>query len=144
MAEGEVTVDALVALATNARQSAYAPYSQFPVGAAVLTESGTIFTGANVENASFGLTICAERAAIFAAASAGERRIRTVAVVTGAADPTPPCGACRQVISEFGPETLIICDANGIRRRWLLSELLPYPFGPAFLPTDPLKAEQMP
>ena len=90
-----------------ARQS-YSPYSKFCVGAAVLTESGKIYAGANVENASYGLCNCAERSAIFAAAGAGARRIRAVVVHTPTRVPTAPCGACRQVINEFGPDALVI------------------------------------
>ena len=107
-------IDGLIRVASEARRHAYAPYSLFSVGAAVLAASGAVFTGANVENASYGLTICAERAAVFAAASAGERRIRAVAIVAEARDPVPPCGACRQVLVEFGPEVLVV-SRMGIR-----------------------------
>jgi cytidine deaminase len=120
--------------ARAARTRAYAPYSNFAVGAAVLTASGQIYIGANVENASYGLTVCAERAAIFAAVSAGERRLVAVAVATDAPDVTPPCGACRQVISEFGPEASVIAQGAGrVTARWTLAELLPHAFGPPSL-----------
>lgn len=124
-------VDDLLAAARRARASAYAPYSRFAVGAAVLAGSGQIYAGANVENASYGLTICAERAAIFAAISTGERQIRAVAVVTDAETATPPCGACRQVIWEFGKDALIVAEnRRSERREWSIRDLLPDAFGP--------------
>jgi cytidine deaminase len=131
--------DQLIAAARNVRLNAYAPYSAFLVGAAVLTENGEVFTGANVENASYGLTICAERAAIFAAATAGARRILAIAVVTDAPNPSAPCGACRQVAWEFavrdyteGPGLLFfIAGATSSEvETILLQDLLPHPFGP--------------
>lgn len=113
---------------------AYAPYSKFTVGAAVLTESGAIFVGANVENASYGLTMCAERVAIFSAAAAGHRKIVGLVLYTPTQSPTAPCGACRQVIREFGqPDMPIIsfCDDNSPDgKKWTLNELLPDSFGP--------------
>jgi cytidine deaminase len=117
--------------ARAASQNAYCPYSKFRVGAAVLTEEGAIYSGCNVENASYGLTICAERNAVFQAASRGHRRILAVAVYTPTASPTAPCGACRQVINEFGPDADIIsvCDGPGTIQA-KLSELLPQAFGP--------------
>lgn len=120
--------------ARAAAQPAYAPYSQFPVGAAVLMDSGRIFTGCNVENASFGLCNCAERTAIFTAVAAGERRIRAVAIYTPTPSPSSPCGACRQVINEFGPDALVIsvCDAD-TRIETPLDHLLPKAFGPSNL-----------
>lgn len=117
-----------------AAQNAYCPYSRFPVGAAVLTGDGQIFSGCNVENASYGLTICAERNAIFQAVAAGRTKIRAVVVLTQTSDPTPPCGACRQVIGEFAPEAEVVCF--GTRRqpaRYTLSQLLPKAFGPQHL-----------
>jgi cytidine deaminase len=123
----------LLTAAADARRHAYAPYSHFAVGAAVLAESGAIYAGANVENASYGLTICAERAAVFTAVAAGERRIRAVAVVTDARAAVPPCGACRQVLSEFGPDLRVVCDSGSDRKIWSLAELLPHPFGPNVL-----------
>jgi cytidine deaminase len=99
----------LIAAATTARLRAHAPYSRFHVGAAVLDDRGRIHVGCNVENASYGLTICAERNAIAAAVVAGARRIRAVAVVTGTRPPATPCGACRQVLVEFGAaDTLVV------------------------------------
>jgi cytidine deaminase len=117
--------------ARAAAARAYAPYSRFRVGAAVLAGSGRIYSGCNVENASYGLCLCAERAAIFAAVAAGESAIRAVAVYTPTAAPTSPCGACRQVIREFGPEALIWCACDSEKRlESTLAELLPESFGP--------------
>lgn len=121
--------------AKTAAAGAYAPYSHFPVGAAVIGGSGRIYAGCNVENASYGLCNCAERTAVFSAVAAGERSIRAVAIYTPTPLPTAPCGACRQVINEFGPDALVIslCDArNRIETR--LSALLPAAFGPGDLP----------
>jgi cytidine deaminase len=99
----------LLGAATGAATHAYAPYSRFRVGAAVLTADGNVFTGCNVENASYGLTICAERAATFAAVSASEQKpqLVAVAIVTDPAVPASPCGACRQVLMEFGPDAIV-------------------------------------
>ena len=121
--------DRLIELAMEARHLAYAPYSHFAVGAALLTRSGKVFTGANVENASFGLSICAERTAIFKAVSAGEREFEAIAVVT--VNGGSPCGACRQVLSEFGLDTrVIIADLDRNRTEWTVEDLLPASFGP--------------
>lgn len=129
----------LLARAVAASEQAYCPYSHFPVGAAVLDESGEIFAGCNVENASFGLTICAERSAIFQAVAAGQRRLRAILVYTPTGEPTAPCGACRQVIAEFGPRALIYCCCKlGQARRFTLPELLPGAFGPADLGREDL------
>ncbi len=134
MIEAPEVVDQLVAAARDARAHAYAPYSGFAVGAAVLAESGEVYRGANIENASYSLTICAERVAIFTALAAGERRLRAVAVVTGAGEATSPCGACRQVLSEFGADALVIAETTtGARRTWTMPELLPDAFGPTSL-----------
>ena len=126
----EATLQKLLESATDARTRAYAPYSNYPVGAALLSRSGSVITGANVENASYGLTMCAERAAVFSAVTQGERAFEAVAVVTenGGA----PCGACRQVMSEFGGDLLIIiADASGkIHEQVLLKDLIPHAFGP--------------
>ncbi|MBC7365678.1 MAG: cytidine deaminase [Undibacterium sp.] len=120
--------------ARAAAKKSYSPYSKFPVGAAILCGSGKIYTGCNVENASYGLCNCAERTAIFTAAAAGERTIKAVAVYTPTAAPTSPCGACRQVINEFGPTALVIsvCD-SAARIETTLDQLLPHAFGPANL-----------
>jgi cytidine deaminase len=120
--------------ARTAALASYSPYSKFRVGSAILTASGRIFAGCNVENASYGLCNCAERTAIFSAVAAGERDLRAVAVYTPTPAPTLPCGACRQVIHEFGADALVIsvCDsAQRIERP--LSRLLPGAFGPADL-----------
>jgi cytidine deaminase len=120
--------------ARQAVAGAYAPYSKFKVGAAVLAGSGKVYAGANVENASYGLCNCAERTAIFSAVAAGERTILAVAVYTPTAEPTLPCGACRQVIHEFGPEAVVISLAKGKSRiETTLPTLLPAAFGPADL-----------
>lgn len=122
-------------LALQASQNAYCLYSKFRVGAAVLTDDGEIFTGCNIENASFGLTICAERNAIFQAIAKGHHRIRAVVVVTPTDRPTPPCGACRQVINEFGDEADIFSFAkNGKVSHLNLKQLLPDAFGPNNIP----------
>jgi cytidine deaminase len=125
----ETLVRALVDAARDARARAYAPYSGFAVGAAVLA-GGEVFSGCNVENASYGLTICAERAAVVAAIGAGKRTIEAVAVVSADATPTAPCGACRQVLHEFGPDMQVIMAGTGGTVVRALSELLPLAFGP--------------
>ncbi len=119
-----------MAAAAEVRANAYAPYSEFHVGAAVLA-GGRIFTGVNVENASYPLGMCAERNAVGAAVTAGEKKIDCVAVVTDAARPTPPCGGCRQVLWEFGPESLVVSETtSGKRVAWALEDLIPDAFGP--------------
>ena len=117
----------LIALATKARKQAYAPYSHYEVGAALWTASGQVYTGCNVENASYGLTICAERTAAVKAVSGGERDFVAIAVVT--ADGGTPCGACRQVLAEFGPHMrVLVADAAGNCKVYRLDELLPDAF----------------
>ena len=126
-------VDELVSAAREMRDRAYAPYSGFHVGAAVLA-GGKVFGGANIENASYPLSVCAERNAVAAAVLAGERDIEAVAVVADGPDPTPPCGGCRQVLNEFGPEMLVICgSSSGLRVEWVLSAILQHAFGPSNL-----------
>ena len=121
--------EALVEAAQQARENAHAPYSNFRVGAALHATSGRMFGGCNVENATYGLTVCAERVAIFSAVAAGARRITAVAVTAGGADLLSPCGACRQVLAEFAaPEAPVYCDARGQSHCWTLSELLPNGF----------------
>ncbi len=121
--------DPLVKAAREAQARAYAPYSHFRVGAALESESGEVYVGCNVENASYGLTICAERAAVCAAVSAGAQRFRRAVVVSDSDPPAAPCGACRQVLSEFGRDFRI--DAIGPRATasWTVAELLPAAFG---------------
>jgi cytidine deaminase len=124
--------DELLQLAALARQSAYVPYSHFAVGAAVRAEDGRVFTGCNVENASYGLTICAERNAVAHAVAEGARRFDAIAVVTE--NGVTPCGACRQVLAEFGPAmTVIVADEAGQRRVYTIGDLLPDAFTPDHL-----------
>ena len=125
----------LRAAARAAREQAYAPYSHFTVGAAVQTADGRRFSGVNVENASYGLTICAERAAVFAAVAAGAKRIAAVAVSGPDGATTPPCGACRQVLAEFGAADvpLSYARADGDWTDTTLGELLPAAFDPRAL-----------
>ena len=123
----------LLAVAAQAAESAYVPYSRFPVGAAVLTADGAIFTGCNVENASYPLTNCAERVAIGTAVAAGAREIQAVAVYAPRVETVTPCGACRQVINEFKPvndELWIIFHTNHGPELVPFSQLLPRAFGP--------------
>src|SRR4051812_1356861 len=119
--------DRLLAAARAAQQRAYAPYSKFYVGAAVLTESGNVYTGCNVENASYGLTNCAERTAIFSAVAAegAKVRVRAVAVTNAAGVPCSPCGACRQVIFEFGPDAVVVFQGEKATVSASATELLP-------------------
>jgi cytidine deaminase len=131
----EVDVDALLARARQARTAAYAPYSGFRVGAALLTVDGRVFVGANVENAAFSPSICAERAALPAAIVAGARDLLALAVVGDGDGPCTPCGVCRQVLYEFAPDLLVIAaGTTGEPARYVLGrDLLPEGFGPARL-----------
>ena len=125
--EIKALIDDAVERARDAMGRAYAPYSGFAVGAAIVA-NGQIFTGQNIENASYPVSVCAERNAV-------GHMIDAVAVVTGAEAPTPPCGACRQVLWEFGPESLVIAETTGGERlTWALEDLLPSAFGPDDLP----------
>lgn len=120
--------DELIKAALQARSYAYAPYSKFSVGCALLTKSGRIFTGFNVENISLGLTICAERAAVAAAITEGEKDFVAIAVVTDSDAPALPCGACRQVLAEFNPAVKIVASTiSGGTQEFSLSDLLPRP-----------------
>jgi cytidine deaminase len=121
-------MEELVERAKTVLNNAYAPYSKFKVAAAVRTKSGRVYTGVNIENASYGLTICAERVAVFKAVSEGDRDIEAVAVYTDTEEPTPPCGACRQVIAEFNPDALIVMASRKKTVVVRLSELLPHAF----------------
>lgn len=116
------------ALATAARDAAYAPYSGFRVGAVLETRDGSLYSGCNVENASLGLTICAERNALASAVRDGHREFRRLFLVTSGEDPVPPCGACRAVLAEFAPELEVFSEAGEERKEWSLADLLPLPF----------------
>jgi len=119
----------LIAAARRARRHARAAYSGFKVGAALQTSDGTVITGCNIENATYGLTICAERVSMFKALSEGHRRFTRVVVVADTAAPTPPCGACRQILWEFGGDLeVILANLRRETGRHALSELLPLPF----------------
>jgi cytidine deaminase len=129
MAELSQTDRELIEAALKARERAYAPYSSFPVGAALRDRDGGIHAGVNVENASLGLSICAERNAVFAAVCRGHRDFEAVAIVGGDGAPTPPCGACRQVLAEFAPDLrVLVATPAGDVIVHRLSELQPYPF----------------
>jgi cytidine deaminase len=128
--------DAVLAAAQAVQAQAYAPYSRYRVGAALETEDGTIYVGCNVENASYGLTNCAERVAVGAAVSGGHRRFRRIVVVTDSDPPAPPCGACRQVLLEFGPDLVVESIGPHRSMRWVLHELLPASFGSEMLPSN--------
>lgn len=123
--------DTLPQMAIEASRNAYVPYSGFKVGAAVITEDGSIYTGCNIENGSYGLTMCAERTAIYKAISGGARKIKAIAIAGGENTPAYPCGACRQVLSEFGNADTTVCclTLDGKKREtFTLEELLPKSF----------------
>jgi cytidine deaminase len=121
--------DTLIDAALAAQRHAYAPYSHFRVGCALEADDGRVFVGCNVENASYGLTICAERAAVCAAVAAGAQRFRRAVVVSDADPPAAPCGACRQVLSEFGPTLRVDGVSPAGTVTWTIAELLPAAFG---------------
>lgn len=122
-------LEELLDTARKAREQAYSPYSRFPVGAALLTSDGEIFAGCNVENLSFGLTVCAERTALCSAVAAGKRQFSGMVVVTDTPEPATPCGACRQALYEFSPDLWIVtANLQGQQRVYRLSELLPDAF----------------
>jgi len=131
----EADLASLFEAAKAAQNQAYAPYSRFPVGAALRTASGRLFVGANVENASYPQGVCAETSAIAAMASAGERRIAEILVIGGGEELCTPCGGCRQRIREFAEETtpVHVAGPEGVRRTFTLGELLPASFGPGHL-----------
>jgi len=128
VSETPVDVERLLAHARAVREHAYAPHSGFRVGAAVLSEDGTVHVGCNVENASYGLTMCAERSAVAAAVAAGCARLRAIVISVDGDQPVAPCGACRQVLGEFAADLRVISEASGHREEWNLSALLPVPF----------------
>jgi cytidine deaminase len=131
MALSTRTVRQLIVAARSARENAYAPYSKFPVGAALLADDGSVLTGCNVENSSYGLSCCAERNAVAAAISGGKRGLVAIAIAADTAQPVAPCGACRQVLSEFNPVmTVIMVAKDGRTKTARLDRLLPYAFGP--------------
>ena len=126
----ESALQQLIDMAKDASKQAYCPYSKFRVGAAVLTNTGDIFSGCNVENASYGLTVCAERNAIFQMVAHARYQIQAIVIYTPTADPTEPCGACRQVINEFGNNARVVSVCDGPERiDTSLSLLLPQAFG---------------
>ncbi|HKX82890.1 MAG TPA: cytidine deaminase [Pyrinomonadaceae bacterium] len=124
----------LIDIATDVREMAYAPYSNFKVGAAVEGESGDVYTGCNIESASYGLTVCAERVAIWKGISRGEKRFGRIAVVVDTEELTPPCGVCRQILWEFcGDVPVILANLQGKTETVMMSELLPRAFDSKFL-----------
>ncbi len=125
--------DKLIQAAIDVQKNAYVPYSVFPVGAALLTAEGEIFTGCNVENASYGLTICAERTACVKAISSGKKDFVAIAIVGDQDNPTPPCGACRQFLYEFKPDLKVHLIGREEIISFVLRELLPDAFGPGNL-----------
>jgi cytidine deaminase len=126
----------LIAAARQAREHAHAAYSNFKVGAALETADGSIITGCNIENATYGLTICAERVAMFKALSEGHRAFTRIAIVADTGSPTPPCGACRQILWEFGGDLEItLANLSAVTGLHKMSELLPMPFDARFLRT---------
>ena len=127
-------MDPLIDAALRAREHAHAPFSKFKVGAALLEEGGHIYTGCNVENATYGLTVCAERVAVFKAISEGARKFRGIAVAADTAILTPPCGACRQILWEFcGDIEVILTNLQGKTETLRLKDLFPRPFDASFL-----------
>jgi cytidine deaminase len=136
MQEGEPSslLEKLLRMAERVLPNSYAPYSGVHVAAAVAADDGTVYLGVNVENVSYGLTICAERAAIAAMVTAGRRRVKAVAIVSDTQDPLPPCGACRQVIAEFADADTLIASKSTVTGKvkvWKLGELLPDPPKPS-------------
>lgn len=124
-----MTIQDLLSTAEEARKTAYAPYSRYQVGAALMTTGGRLFTGVNIENASYGLTICAERVAVFSAVAAGERRFEALAITSSGRHEVTPCGACLQVLAEFAPDIKVITsDGSGRFNEYVLKDLLPRAF----------------
>ena len=123
-------INTLIQFATVAREQSYSPYSNFAVGAALLCQDGTVYQGCNIENASYGMTNCAERTAIFKAVSEGHLLFQAIAVIADTEGPCAPCGACRQVMVEFNIPTIILTNLKGHTQVYTLDELLPLSFGP--------------
>ena len=127
-------INALIAAALAVRENAFAPFSKFKVGAAIEDADGGIYTGCNVENATYGLTVCAERVAVFKAISEGARQFRRIAVAADTEVLTPPCGACRQILWEFcGDIEIVLVNPRGKIETWRLKELFPRPFDVSYL-----------
>src|SRR4029079_11992831 len=125
-------LDDLIKQAGKAREKAYVPYSNFPVGAALLAQDGKVYSGCNIENAAYGMANCAERTAIFKAISEGDREFKALAVIADTDRPVPPCGACRQVIAELCPQDMPVVLANlkGDTQHLTVKDLLPFAFSP--------------
>jgi cytidine deaminase len=129
-----MSIDELMAAAKAVRERAHAPFSHFKVGCAIEDEHGRVYTGCNVENASYGLTLCAERVAVFKAISEGAGKLQRVAVVADTGTLTPPCGACRQILWEFcGDAELVLENLSGTRETMTVKQILPRPFDASFL-----------
>lgn len=126
--------DELIRRARDVRRHAHAPYSAFRVGAALMALDGSVHVGCNVENASYGLTMCAERVALGTAVSEGHRQFRALALSTESGSPSPPCGACRQALAEFSPELPIVSESPAGTSQWTLNALLPEPFAHVHAP----------
>ncbi len=124
--------------AVEARGTAYTPYSKFPVGAALITEDGSLYTGCNIENAAYPVSLCAERVAIFKAISDGHKKFKSLAVAADTGRPVPPCGSCRQVMSEFFDSSVAIytTNLNGDSKTFTMDEILPFSFAPSDLPEE--------
>jgi len=138
-----IDMDSLLAAARAVAVRAHSPYSEIRVGAALLASDGSVHVGCNVENASYGLTLCAERSAVVGAVAAGVHTFKAVAIFTSLAEPLMPCGACRQVLSEFSPDMVVVVEgAGGGRVEGTLAELLPGRMGPSDLPSSPGAADQ--
>ncbi len=131
------TLERAIAAARRAQSQAYAPYSRFRVGAALVGTDGSVFAGCNVENAAYPSSLCAERGALMAAVAAGVRAFTLLVVVTDASAPTPPCGGCRQALVEFVPTLAVVSVSGSEERRWRLIDLLPDAFRPEHLSRQP-------